>query len=415
MTAYIIGAGASKAYEDSPSGLTMPLAKEVFATFNKLNIARNPNVLIGKTLNYLKSEHGVDYENFDKYNEDIEKLYSEVEYKLNLMKKSKERDWRKENLYRETYVELIFIFSSVINSIQNGPVSLAHKNFISSLEDEDSIITFNWDTLIDRALNETGLWHTDSGYIIHPKKIFRDGWQTIRPSKKSFIKLLKLHGSVNWLTSYPQQGETSLFEFSHAGSIEEFAVFEHATKPYPCYQGRYMEGYEPFAFGYYPPNLDFEGKKASEGRIFIRIVTKTPFVPPSKSTKEGLDSIPLIIPPVKHKEYDRFGALFETLWNEAENELAKANQIVILGYSFPRTDVKAVNLMKKACCRKEKMPFVTIVDPYPDGIVDMLQRECDLTNFRVIKECITKKFDFARLKKQAFNLTHLHFKQKKYV
>ena len=87
MAAYIVGAGASKAYEDSPSELTMPLAKEVFSTFNKLNIARNPNVLIGKILNYLKSEHGLDYEDFEYYNEDIEKLYSEVERKIELLQK----------------------------------------------------------------------------------------------------------------------------------------------------------------------------------------------------------------------------------------------------------------------------------------------------------------------------------------
>ncbi|MEI4883949.1 hypothetical protein, partial [Klebsiella pneumoniae] len=43
-------------------------------------------------------------------------------------------------------------------------------------------------------------------------------------------------------------------------------IFEFATKPYACYAGRYMPGYQPFSYGYYPPNLtNDKGKSAPPG------------------------------------------------------------------------------------------------------------------------------------------------------
>ena len=60
--------------------------------------------------------------------------------------------------------ELIFLFAYVVNVIQNGPVSKAHINLASVLSPSDGIVTFNWDTLMDRALAESTEWRVDSGY-----------------------------------------------------------------------------------------------------------------------------------------------------------------------------------------------------------------------------------------------------------
>ena len=37
MRTFIIGAGASKAYSESPTNCRMPIANDFFQTFNKLN------------------------------------------------------------------------------------------------------------------------------------------------------------------------------------------------------------------------------------------------------------------------------------------------------------------------------------------------------------------------------------------
>src|SRR5208282_1899122 len=93
----------------------------------------------------------------------------------------------------------------VINEIQNGPVSKAYLTIAQTLEPRDRILTFNWDTLMDRALAESSEWRTDSGYLVKPRLIHRGGWVATdsQPAPATTVPaLLKLHGSTNWLSSY---------------------------------------------------------------------------------------------------------------------------------------------------------------------------------------------------------------------
>src|SRR5260370_42443233 len=75
------------------------------------------------------------------------------------------------------YIQMSFLFSFVINEIQNGPVSEAHINLVRMLSSEDAIITFNWDTLADRALARETDWRPDWGYGVKPHRVFRNEWQ----------------------------------------------------------------------------------------------------------------------------------------------------------------------------------------------------------------------------------------------
>jgi hypothetical protein len=64
------------------------------------------------------------------------------------------------------------------------------KNWTELLEPGDTIITFNWDILHESALWRAGKWHFSDGYGF-----------TVRDAPKdthSPVKILKLHGSVNW-------------------------------------------------------------------------------------------------------------------------------------------------------------------------------------------------------------------------
>lgn len=48
MRTFIIGAGASKAYSESPTNCRMPIANDFFQTFNKLNISNDLRVHVGR-------------------------------------------------------------------------------------------------------------------------------------------------------------------------------------------------------------------------------------------------------------------------------------------------------------------------------------------------------------------------------
>lgn len=79
MKTYLLGAGASRAYDLSPTGQCMPLARDVFEIFSKLDISSNQWVLIGDIINRVSESRGIPAEAFGTFNEDIEEFFSEAE------------------------------------------------------------------------------------------------------------------------------------------------------------------------------------------------------------------------------------------------------------------------------------------------------------------------------------------------
>lgn len=381
MNALVLGAGASKAYVASPTTMTMPLAREVFSTFSKLDISGHPWVLIGNILNYARDTRGVNVMEVFKAGYDIEEFHSDVEARL-LAALSRYRD--EPDLHvgiislMSVYTQLVFFFASVVNEIQNGPRSEAHCSLAKRLQPTDAVITFNWDTLMDRALAETTSWTPDGGYGFCPRKVFRDAWiDPLAVSDPSVPVLLKLHGSTNWVTSYLSVNwETQQFELLQQSTPDTVWVYHFANQAYPAFAGRYMPGYQPFSMGYYPPNLlDDPGKSAGPGHLFVRARPKWPLMPEGTGDDRGVPSMPLIIPPVKEKAYHLFGSLFTSLWKRAEDALASADQITLIGYSFPRTDHQSIRVFQKAFTRRSTIPRVVLVNPDPRRPLEVLTRD----------------------------------------
>ena len=69
---FLLGAGASKAYNLSPTGQFMPVANDFFSTYSKLPINFDPWALKDKLLCYLYLRDGVDHLDLFDFNEDIE-------------------------------------------------------------------------------------------------------------------------------------------------------------------------------------------------------------------------------------------------------------------------------------------------------------------------------------------------------
>jgi hypothetical protein len=76
-----------------------------------------------------------------------------------------------------------------------------HRALASALESGDSVISFNYDCVMDRALKSNGgrRWDPESGYGF-PVANGADHWKDWGggPDAREPIKLLKLHGSLNW-------------------------------------------------------------------------------------------------------------------------------------------------------------------------------------------------------------------------
>jgi len=108
--------------------------------------------------------------------------------------------------------------------------------------------------------------------------------------------------------------------------------------------------------------------------------------------------MPLIIPPVRNKQYDFFGDLFSRLWSKAEESLVDADEIIIIiGYSFPKTDIKTDELFKNAFQKRSTMPEIIIIDPFPEDIISRFLYEYGIINknITVYKEYFSESFDFS--------------------
>ena len=80
-------------------------------------------------------------------------------------------------------------------------------------------------------------------------------------------------------------------------------------------------------------------------------------------------TIPRIIPPVGDKS-KFFHSQIQNLWLYANAKLSNANELLIYGYSCPKTDFASEKLFKSALSRNNKISKIMIIDKN----VDLLQR-----------------------------------------
>jgi hypothetical protein len=390
--AIILGAGASCSYDASPTGVRPPLAKEIISTFSKLSLAENRLVLIGHLVNYVRDTRGIPPAFFSRWDEDIECFFSEIDDEIEKISKQisdgaklDTATFLSNQLTVGAYNQLIFLFAAILNDIQNGPVSLPYSLLASELNQNDAVITFNWDTLFDRALWSTGNWSPKTGYFLTPESIFDDDWISANDYSESINSplYLKLHGSTNWLAPYHQPGlhfsTKQRFTLSSYG-MDKLYVFLRATAPYHTHESRYWGPYEPFSYCYYPPNLPLKRDDVPIGHTPVRILF-APDLPEHANSSIGeqtVYSMPLIVPPIRNKQYLRYGKVFSSLWNKSKDVLSNVEEIYIIGYSFPTTDHVTKAMFFDSVTSNQNLKKIVIWNPFPEDIYRMLKDEMNI-------------------------------------
>ena len=152
--------------------------------------------------------------------------------------------------------------------------------------EKPSIITFNYDLAADYAIHYC---QYNSDYCID------------NLNKEKSIKILKLHGSLNW--------------FSNTSEIVPFEL------------GEIMKWYNFELLDEGPIYLNFLDKvKRNNNKILY------------KNKKIKVEPEPLIIPPTWNKTEANYNIGIRKVWNQAAKELSEAENIFIIGYSLPETD-----------------------------------------------------------------------------
>jgi len=198
---------------------------------------------------------------------------------------------------------------------QQAPLWLAQLVALWHAE-KATVLTFNYDTLVERAVNSSLLIHEQhrsdsgpvySGQIARPAPTLDEvtTYSSESPSTDQSFRLVKLHGSLNWYWS---------------SSDPTSAVRVHSD-----------EGF------------DVRGK----------------LQPRRVDASMLLDR--LVIPPVFSKDVYYSSNLNEQLWRTAGKAILGATQIYVLGYSIPREDRVVTELLK---LRSHECPVtVTNLDP----------------------------------------------------
>lgn len=84
-------------------------------------------------------------------------------------------------------------------------------------------------------------------------------------------------------------------------------------------------------------------------------------------------ALPVIVPPVTHKSAILHNHI-KPLWKNAEDALKRANQILVFGYSCPTMDFESSNLIQRSLRGNTKYEKFLIIDPDPG----VLSRYIDL-------------------------------------
>lgn len=176
-----------------------------------------------------------------------------------------------------------------------------HAALVAKLEPRDTVISFNYDCVLDHALRQhaAGRWSTRHGYAFPSEYeiVGGEAWDASPPAMASTksIHLLKLHGSLNWQL----------------------------------------------------PERDGDARINVKKRLH---------------SQRGIPYF-TVIPPVWNKTA-RDQHIFQVLWRNAERAIRMARQIAIVGFSFTPTDLHVQSLFRVALA-KSNLRTLVIANPSP--------------------------------------------------
>jgi hypothetical protein len=238
----------------------------------------------------------------------LEEYYREVETRARISSFAKSRnqpkDWVRrrrelEELIRRVFIHTTADMSATPSRAYSSPI---HELLLKRLKSKCTVITFNYDLVIEESFAKTGLWNPRDGFgikvsgISHEwSKHWYDRSELTNEKKKSVVTLLKLHGSLGWMQYSNRQ---------------------------------------------------------------IRIKNR-PYV-----VRKGMSEKISIVPPGWNKPIDRNP--YKELWRSARLKLERCKSLMIVGYSLPETDLLAkalfAEVVRSRVSRKEYLRNLFLVD-----------------------------------------------------
>lgn len=335
---FFVGAGFSKALCSAYPTL-LELSTAVSASF----LSRYPSGSIREHYNQLPQGLAKDAEQLLSY------LYSDWPWKSSV-----DRD-----LDKALYKALVYEISNYLSSIPIQPLSEAYRLFVRFLGCESNkIVTLNYDTLAQDFHSQYS-WAKDMRYSalrIYVEDVFDDEQITtpenpwvlddtpgdgyrkkltvrrdfilkIEPAK--FVELIRSTESAYWTSATPDQLLLSM----------------KSDKSAPFYIDKNFD----------ERILKLHGSIAwheNSNESTIRII--------DNDGNMKLEHIPIIIPPVLDKSQHYAIDRLKAQWANAHIAIEQADEIIIIGFSFPITDISCQFLFKSALKARNKVRVIVV-------------------------------------------------------
>ena len=337
-TVYILGAGFS-----ASSGLPtqLELTKEIFNTsiFEAEKKTLELNDLIdtqNKLLDLLLFDFGINGNS--EYIPTLEDIYTSLDRCI--AEKSTFRSFHPEELLnlRQTLDAILILViksksklskkSEYIKKFATFLIETSAKR-INNYRKHDpvSVITTNWDILLDLAIREQLQKLENKGvidYLCYVSSLKND--PTIKPGIQALtegefiVKLLKIHGSINWL--HCPKCQRIFIDFYRR--IIDYGIFKKAICKY-C------------------------------SREYINNYAHTPRLRP------------LLLMPTFAKDLSNFQT--KLIWRNSGIEISEADNIVFIGYSFPLADFEFRQILFRNVKRNAKIEVVLYDEFNPNKVI----------------------------------------------
>lgn len=314
-TVFILGAGASYSH----SNKEFPLVNDIFKVAKQLSVT---------TLKNNSNTLSLDYECVENYiKEKFNKSILDSRQKLNIediltnleidIEKIKTNNLQ---IIRDRIIAIIFnTFSILTNKSYHNERNNDYFLFLKKLKDNDTIITYNWDLLLDNILNREELINK-----IKDRNFYEnDNKNTL---KEQYLNMLK---DLSGYRGY------------------------HNLRIYAPYEKYYSKGYYLKLHG----SIDWLYCPNEDCGLYSKIFPVTHIMGEYRCSECSSIMKPLIIPPVLNKNYSSF-PFIKKLWNIALEEIRSADELVVWGYSLPLTDFYNRWLFRQTSDRLKKIAII---------------------------------------------------------
>jgi hypothetical protein len=359
----ILGAGTNRSLQDE-NGMRPPLARDLFiqALANPRLTEERMLARMGVVFDYIARFWHLSIEQLRERDFDLEECYTLLHLQREEALASK--DERQLLELRKVEYQLSFYFARCLAQFDHVYFGDGPFRYLADqiLEKKFAVLTFNYDTLLERALESaSGLKIPQSGRSI-------DG-------TLSEDDLVDSHFKWNRPCAYGI--EFDYVQLHRAGTVDIASGGEFYRRN-GLYSPPLLKLHGSLNWFIYSGTMIVEGADAlrnaeREGKTIIREHYYDSLLPP----QDNLEYLaPLIITPVLNKPGLRH-PLISKIWDLARRELGECRKLVIVGYSFPTTDFHVRRLFREVFADHSLDELIVV---NPDSGVSHLAR--DLCNFQ---------------------------------